>query len=161
MAPICIHMCHVNPAWRRASLPVGKSTCVLASCVPRIPPPPPTPPVLVEKATGGVRVNIDAHSAPPQPQSIWNHSSLWRTNNLEETLIITHPFTPQNLLEASLFSALFLLPHFSVSAPRKVFFFFLPSALLSFLVFMHFDLPFLYVFLVTRDELWINIGGAR
>lgn len=64
--------------------------------------PSPTPPVLVEKAMGGVRVNIDAHSVPSQPQSIWNNSSLWRTNNLEETLIITHPFTLQNLLEASL-----------------------------------------------------------
>ena len=41
-------------------------------------------PVLVGK---GRWVNIDAHSVPSQPQSIWIHSSLWRTNNLEETLI--------------------------------------------------------------------------
>lgn len=39
------------------------------------------------KKSEGRRVNIDAHSVPSQPQSIWIHSSLWRTNNLEETLI--------------------------------------------------------------------------
>ena len=40
-----------------------------------------------EKKSEGRRVNIDAHSVPSQPQSIWIHSSLWRANNLEETLI--------------------------------------------------------------------------
>lgn len=117
--------------------------------------PPSTPPVLVEKAMGGVRVNIDAHSVPPQPQSIWNRSSLWRTNNLEETLIITHPFILQNLLEASL-SPLFLFLHFSVSAPCKVFFY----HPLSCNFFSLCTLTFLYVFRVTRDELWINIDDA-
>lgn len=121
---------------------------------------PPTLPVLVEKVMGGVRVNIDAHSVPSQPQSIWNHSSLWRTNNLEETLIITHPFTLQNLLEASS-SPLFSSSYTSPSLHLVKLFFFLPSALLSFLLFIHFDLRFLYVFPVTPDELWINIGDAH
>lgn len=46
------------------------------------------------------RVNIDAHSVPSQPQSIWIHSSLWRTNNLEETLV--SPSTPSPAQTSSL-----------------------------------------------------------
>lgn len=60
----------------------------------------------------GRRVNIDAHSVPSQPQSIWIHSSLWRTNNLEETLPHSLPPTrpPRCLFVSPLFVFLSVAP---------------------------------------------------
>lgn len=142
---ICIHICLIHPGICDQSSPytwtqLGVTPCCrlknlhvywLLAC-PEFCSPPPTPPVLVEKAMGGVRVNIDAHSVPSQPQSIWNHSSLWRTNNLEETLIITHPFTLQNPLEASL-SPLFSSSYTSPSLHLVMFFFIIHSLVIIFL----------------------------
>lgn len=124
---IYIHICLIHPGICDQSSPYTWTLWRLASslvagwkiymCTGFLPPP------QSRKAMGGVRVNIDAHSVPSQPQSIWNHSSLWRTNNLEETLIITHPFTLPNLLEASL-SPLSFSSYTSPSLHLVNFFFF-------------------------------------
>lgn len=108
----------------------------------------------------GRQVNIDAHSVPSQPQSIWIHSSLWRANNLEETLIA--PPLPLPPPIPDLLAARCLSPLSLSSCPLLL----CPRASLSFYRRLHFPsryslatLPdtlcshFMYVFPVTADEL--------
>lgn len=63
----------------------------------------------------GRRVNIDAHSVPSQPQSIWIHSSLWRANNLEETLPHSLPSPPACLPLFVFLSVVLPVPRTSLS----------------------------------------------
>lgn len=111
---------------------------------------------------GEARVNIDAHSVPSQPQSIWIHSSLWRTNNLEETLI-TPPPPPTKTSSMPCLSRLSLSSYLPFLCPCTLLSFYGPllfscnfCAILQDVLCSH----FMYVFPVTTDELWMNIHGA-
>ncbi len=100
----------------------------------------------------GRRVNIDAHSVPSQPQSIWIHSSLWRTNNLEETLITPRLPPPTRPPHCLFVSPLFVF--LSVVPPPSHLVKFLPSTSLSFAILQDILCShFMYVFPVTTDEL--------
>lgn len=109
----------------------------------------------------GRQVNIDAHSVPSQPQSIWIHSRLWRANNLEETLTnptLTTPPHTASLPIRPLHSILLLL---FVSAPLKLFCRLFPS--LQCLPIFHDTLcsHFMCVFPITAAELLMNIHEAE